>query len=294
MKKKIFLVIISVMLLCGCTKAAVSTTAQSTEEVLPTYISEVTEEIKVKEEPIVSDLPKEELKEDIIEEKKEQNEEVTDQTGELSSPAEKYVFKVPDFEGEPYAYVNFNQPFFTEDEIVDESYEYYSPLDNFGRAGYAMCCCGTDLFPQRERGDISMVYPTGWEQNNYDFIDNEGWLYNRCHLIAYSLTGIDGENEEDIPLLERNLITGTRFFNFYGMWAIEATVYYYLLDNPENHVMYRVTPIYKDDDLLCQGVLMEGYSVEDKGEGCKFCVFVYNVQPGVVIDYKTGENYLED
>ena len=291
MNKKIFLVFISVILLCGCTKAVATTATDTTKEVNPTYISKEVEEIKDEESPIVSEIPLEEPKEDVIEEKNEQNK---DETGELSSSDEKNRFTVPDFKGEPFEYVNSNQPFFIEDEIVDESYEYYSPLDDLGRAGYAMCCCGTDLFPQRDRSDISMVYPTGWEQNNYDFIDNEGWLYNRCHLIAYSLTGIDGENEEDIPLLERNLITGTRYFNFYGMWPIESTVYYYLKDNPENHVMYRVTPIINEDDLLCQGVLMEGYSGEDEGKGCKFCVFVFNVQPGVVIDYKTGENYIED
>ena len=291
MKKKIFLLLISVMLLSGCERV-VSSTAPEKIEVFPTYISEEAEEINVKDEPIVEEITKEELQEVNSEEVViEQNEETE---SELSSLDEKYVFTVPDFEGEPFTYVNFNQPFFTEDEIVNESYEYYSPLDDLGRAGYAMCCCGTDLFPERERGDISMVYPTGWVQNCYDFIDNDGWLYNRCHLIAYSLTGIDGENEDEIPLLERNLITGTRYFNFYGMWAIESTVYYYLIDNPDNHVMYRVTPIFNEDDLLCQGVLMEGYSVEDKGEGCKFCVFVYNVQPGVVIDYKTGENHIEE
>ena len=133
-----------------------------------------------------------------------------------------------------------------------------------------------------ERGDISSVYPTGWEQAKYDSIDNGGWLYNRCHLIAYCLAA---ENAN-----EKNLITGTRYLNIEGMWELEETVKYYLEENPDNHVLYRVTPMFEGDNLLASGVLIEAYSLEDEGDGVCFCCYCYNVQPGVEINYATGES----
>lgn len=275
MKKKFFIILLSVLLVFGC-KPTQPATSNPFPEAPKTEISSVSEEVvDIKENTSVS-VEIEPL-ESISEE-------------ELPNSDMRIEFALPSYSGEPFVYINDNKPFFTKEEITDKSYESYSPLDDLGRVGPAMCCCGTDLFPDRDRGDISMVYPTGWKQGKYDFIDNEGWLYNRCHLIAYCLTGIDGENEEDIPLLERNLFTGTRNLNIYGMWAIEETVYYYLIDNPENHVMYRVTPMFEGDELLCRGVLMEAYSVEDEGKGCQFCVFCFNVEDGVEIDYRTGEN----
>ena len=189
---------------------------------------------------------------------------------------------ITDFGLYPYAEVNNNIPFFSIDDLTTESYESYSDLDELGRCGAAMACLGYDLMPTGEREDISEIHPSGWAQEKYDFIDKE-WLYNRCHLIAYSLTG---ENAN-----EKNLITGTRYMNTEGMWPVEQTVVYYLYDHPENHVMYRVTPIFDGDNLLCSGVLMEAFSVEDEGEGVCFCVYCYNVQPDVSIDYATGESF---
>ncbi len=282
MKKKLFVLFLSVLLLTGCVSKASVLEDNTNEYSFPEVKIEESLDIKEENEPITQE---------VIEEKPLIEEELKDDKWELSSRPND--FQIPDYLGEPFVYINENKPFFTKDEIVNESYEYYSPLDDLGRSGYAMCCCGSDLFPDKERGDISMVYPSGWKQGKYDFLSTEtydGYLYNRCHLIAYCLTGIDGSSEENIPLLERNLFTGTHYLNIEGMWAVEETVYYYLKDNPANHVMYRVTPIYEGNDLLCKGVLMESYSVEDEGKGCQFCVFCFNVQPGVKINYRTGEN----
>lgn len=189
---------------------------------------------------------------------------------------------IPSYSGDPFVYVNGNVPMFAESEITTNSYEFYSELDPLGRCGYAMACVGSDLLPTEDREDISEIHPSGWAQEKYDFVD-EGWLYNRCHLIAYSLTG---ENAN-----EKNLITGTRYMNMEGMWPIEETVLYYIKENPSNHVMYRVTPVFEGDNLLASGVLMEGKSVEN--DDVCFCVFCYNVQPNVAINYATGESFPE-
>ena len=150
-----------------------------------------------------------------------------------------------------------------------------------------MACIGTDLMPAdgEERGSISHVYPSGWEQNKYDTqLVEGGYLYNRSHLIGWQLTA---ENDN-----EKNLITGTRYFNVEGMLPFENMAADYLHEYEDNHVLYRVTPIYDGSNLLASGVLMEAYSLEDSGEGLTFCVYVYNVQPGIEIDYATGENQL--
>ena len=166
-----------------------------------------------------------------------------------------------------------------------EKFELYSPLDELGRCQSAFANICTDTLPTEPRGDISSVYPTGWEQEKYEGVD-QGWLYNRCHLIAYSLAG---ENAN-----ECNLITGTRYLNTEGMWPVEETVLNYVRENPDNHVLYRITPVFEGDNLLASGVLMEAYSVEDNGSGVQFCVYCYNVQPDVTIDYATGESFKED
>ena len=158
----------------------------------------------------------------------------------------------------------------------------YSDLDALGRCGVTCASVGPELMPTEERGDIGSVKPTGWHTVKYDCVDGK-YLYNRCHLIGYQLTG---ENAN-----ERNLITGTRYLNIEGMLPFENMVADYV-EETGNHVMYRVTPIYEGDDLVAEGVLMEGYSVEDAGEGICFCVHAYNVQPGVEIDYATGESWL--
>lgn len=189
---------------------------------------------------------------------------------------------IPAFSGDPYININEGQPSFTEDELTTTSYEHYSELDRLGRCGVVMACCGKDLMPTGDRGSISSVYPSGWEQAKYDFVDGT-YLYNRCHLIGWQLTGEDAN--------ERNLITGTRYINIEGMLPFENMVADYIKETG-NHVMYRITPVYEGNNLVASGVQMEGYSVEDNGEGICFNVYCYNVQPGVEIDYATGISWL--
>lgn len=190
--------------------------------------------------------------------------------------------EIPSYTGEPYVLVDDNEPSFKEEEITDKSYESYSELDRFGRCGTATACVGQDIMPTEERGQIGMIKPTGWHLAKYDVVDGK-YLYNRCHLIGYQLTG---ENAN-----EKNLITGTRYLNVTGMLPFENQVADYV-EETGNHVMYRVTPIFDGDDMVASGVEMEAYSVEDQGEGVRFHVYIYNVQPGVSIDYQTGESEL--
>ena len=189
----------------------------------------------------------------------------------------------PDYSGTAYTVVDDNQPGFTQEDLTTDSYETYGSLDALGRCTAAVACIGPDLMPTGDRESIQDVTPTGWEQNSYDFVDG-GYLYNRCHLIGYQLTG---ENDN-----EQNLITGTRYLNVEGMLPFENMVADYIQETG-NHVLYRVTPVFEGTDLLAQGVRMEAYSVEDGGDGICFNVFCYNVQPGVEIDYATGENWAE-
>ena len=201
---------------------------------------------------------------------------------EIGAGAEVYVdlAAIPAYSGEPYAIVNGNIPYFTASDLTSESFEYYSDLDNLGRCGTAYASVGTDLMPTEKRGSISKVKPSGWQISKYDFVDGK-YLYNRCHLIGYQLTA---ENAN-----EKNLITGTRYLNVDGMLPFENLVADYVKET-ENHVLYRVTPVFEGDNLVASGVLMEAESVEDEGDGVEYCVYVYNVQPGVVINYATGEN----
>lgn len=189
---------------------------------------------------------------------------------------------VPAYTTEPYVTINNNVPYFSADEITAVSFEEYPPLDNLGRCRPCTASVGTDLMPTEKRGDISSVKPSGYKNKPYDFVDQE-YVYNRCHLIAYMLAG---ENDN-----ERNLITGTRYLNTQGMLPFEEKVSDYV-KNTGNHVMYRVTPIFEGDNLVASGVLMEAYSVEDNGSGLQYNVYCYNVQPGVEINYATGENWL--
>ena len=202
---------------------------------------------------------------------------------EKGSDSESYVTvdDVPAYSGEPYVEVNDNQPEFTEEELTTVSYEDYSELDELGRCQSAEACIGQDLMPTEARESISSVKPTGWKNKSYDTVDG-GYVYNRCHLIGFQLTG---ENAN-----ERNLITGTRYMNVDGMLPFEDEVADYVKET-DNHVMYRVTPIYSGDDLVASGVQMEAKSVEDDGAGVTFNVYVYNVQPYIVINYETGESY---
>lgn len=188
---------------------------------------------------------------------------------------------IPPFSDEAYIEVNGNVPFFTEEEITDESFEYYGELDELGRCTETMACIGKDIMPTEKRGEIGMIKPTGWQMAKYDFVDGK-YLYNRCHLIGFQLAG---ENAN-----EKNLITGTRYLNIKGMLPFENMVADYVKET-DNHVMYRVTPVFEGENLLADGVLMEGYSVEDKGKGISFCVFAYNAQPNVTINYADGTNH---
>lgn len=205
---------------------------------------------------------------------------------EKGSDSESYVTvdDVPAYSGEPYVEVNDNQPEFTEEELTTVSYEDYSELDELGRCQTAEACIGQDLMPIEARESISSVKPTGWRNKSYDTVDG-GYVYNRCHLIGFQLTG-ENANEE-------NLITGTRYMNVEGMLPFEDEVAAYI-EETDNHVMYRVTPVFEGDDLVASGVQMQAESVEDDGVGISFNVYVYNVQPYVVIDYKTGENWEGD
>ena len=187
---------------------------------------------------------------------------------------------IPAYSGSPYVNINNGNPNFSKSDLTTKSYEFYSPLDNLGRCGVVYACIGRDIMPTEERGSIGMVKPTGWHTVKYDCVDGK-YLYNRCHLIGFQLTG-ENANEE-------NLITGTRYMNVTGMLPFENMVADYVKETG-NHVMYRVTPLYKGNNLLANGVQMEAYSVEDDGDGICFNVFVYNVQPQITIDYATGES----
>ncbi len=189
---------------------------------------------------------------------------------------------IPPFSGDAYISINNNIPEFTQSDYTVESYEYYSPLDWLGRCGYVMACVGYDLMPTEDRGSIGQVKPSGWQTVKYDFIDGK-YLYNRCHLIGYQLSG-ENANEE-------NLITGTRFLNIEGMLPFENMIADYVKET-KNHVLYRVTPIFDGNDLVARGVQMEGWSVEDNGEGICFHVYAYNNQPGVQINYADGTSNL--
>ena len=193
------------------------------------------------------------------------------------------VQNVPAFTGEPYVVIANNEPEFFAEDLTEESFEYYSPLDGLGRCGYAMACVGQDLMPTENRESISKVKPSGWVQNQYDFVDGKS-LYNRCHLIGFQLTG---ENANEL-----NLITGTRYCNVEGMLPFENMIADYVKETG-NHVLYRVTPVYDGNNLVARGVQMEALSVEDGGAGVCFHVYVYNNQPGVIIDYATGDNWLD-
>lgn len=190
---------------------------------------------------------------------------------------------IPSYDGSSYIVLNNNEPVFNKEDINQTSFEEYSPLDNLGRCGAAYANIGIDLMPTEERGSIGMIKPTGWHTVKYDIVDGK-YLYNRCHLIGFQLTG---ENANP-----KNLITCTRFMNTKGMLEFENQVAEYI-KNTKNHVMYRVTPIYEENNLLASGVLMEAYSLEDNGVGVKFNVFVYNVQDGININYKDGNSNLK-
>lgn len=189
---------------------------------------------------------------------------------------------IPAYSGSPYVTINNNTPFFSSSDLTTKAFETYSDLDSLGRCGVAYANVCEEIMPTEKRGDISSVHPSGWHSVTYDNVDG-GSLYNRCHLIGFQLAG---ENAN-----EKNLITGTRYLNTEGMLPFENMVADYVKEE-DAHVLYRVTPIFDGDNLVASGVLMEAESVEDKGESVEFCVYCYNVQPGIEIDYATGDSHL--
>ncbi len=191
---------------------------------------------------------------------------------------------IPDYDGNSYIILDNNEPRFEEKDYATEGFEKYSELDSLGRARVAFANVGVEMMPTEKRGSIGMIKPSGWHTIKYDIVDGK-YLYNRCHLIGYQLTG---ENAN-----EKNLITCTRHMNTAGMLPFENQVANYVKET-NHHVLYRVTPIYEGDNLLASGVEIEAKSVEDNGEGVKFHVFIYNVQEGIEIDYKTGESKLKE
>lgn len=185
---------------------------------------------------------------------------------------------IPEYSGKPYVEINGNVPNFSKSDFSTKAYESYSELDSLGRCGVCIANIGVELMPTEERGSIGQVKPSGWQLVKYDFVDGK-YLYNRCHLIGYQLSG---ENAN-----VKNLITGTRYMNVEGMLPFENQVADYV-KSTKNHVLYRVTPIFEGNNLVASGVQIEAQSYEDKGAGICFNVYVYNCQPGVVIDYATG------
>ena len=191
---------------------------------------------------------------------------------------------LPAYSGEAYVELNDNVPSFSKKDMTTKAFEKYSELDDLGRCGTAYANVCRETMPTEERGNIGMIKPSGWHTVKYDNVDGK-YLYNRCHLIGYQLTA---ENAN-----EKNLITGTRYLNIEGMLTFENMVADYV-EETDNHVLYRVTPIFEGDNLLASGVQIEAYSVEDKGKGVSFNVYCYNVQPGITIDYTNGDSKLSD
>ena len=202
---------------------------------------------------------------------------------------EKIIFDlstIPEYSSNPYVEINNNNPYFTEKDYNTEPFEKYSEWDNLGRSGVSFANVCKDIMPKEgeKRGEIgSFKDLSGWVQKRYDNLIKDKYLYNRCHLIGWQLAG---ENDN-----KKNLITGTRYLNTEGMLPFENIVADYIKSNQNNHVLYRVTPIFKGDNKLASGVQMEAWSVEDNGQGVRFNVYCYNVQPGIEIDYATGESY---
>ena len=208
---------------------------------------------------------------------------MTDEQEGSQSTASRDPDRIPEYDGQDYVVLNDGAPNFNAWDLENITGEHYSNLDLLGRCQAAYAMLDRSMMPTEERGEIGSVTPTGWVQKKYEGIvdSNPPYLYNRCHLIAYALTGQNAN--------EKNLITGTRYMNVTTMLPWEEQVMNYL-DDSENHVLYRVTPYFEGNELLARGVEMEAYSVEDQGEGVRFHVFVYNIQPGINLDYKTGES----
>ena len=197
------------------------------------------------------------------------------------SPQDGVILKIPEYNGKPSITLHGSRPFFESSDFRKSSYKKFSSFDSLGRCGTAIAQIGPDLMPTEPRGKIGMVKPSGWHTVRYDDLIRDKYLYNRCHLIGYQLCG-ENANEE-------NLITGTRYLNVTGMEPYEIEVADYVMETG-NAILYRVTPVFLGDELVARGVLMEAESVKDRGRSLHFCVYCYNVQPGVAVDYATGES----
>lgn len=219
----------------------------------------------------------------IIETLAKTTEEITEFKNEITSNNNTYVTTDVNEADHIFTILNNNIPQFTEEEKKNtKSFEIYSELDELGRCGVAYANVCKDIMPTKERGEIGHIKPTGWHTVKYPEIVDGNYLYNRCHLIAFCLAG---ENDN-----EKNLITGTRYFNVNGMLPFETQVAEYIDKNPENHVLYRVTPVFESNNLVAKSVIMEAWSVEDSGSGICFHVEIPNIQPGIAINYATGES----
>jgi len=208
----------------------------------------------------------------------------TDVPEEGTETSKEMLQDIPEYEGKPYVTINDDEPSFTEYELSRRNFEEYSDMDQMGRCGSAIANVSKDTMPTEERGPIGNVKPSGWHTVKYNDIIDGNYLYNRCHLIGYQLTGQNAN--------ERNLITGTRYLNTEGMLPFENMVISYI-EETNNHVLYRVTPVFDGENLLASGVIMEAESIEDDGEGVSFHVFVFNVQPGIQINYQDGESRVD-
>lgn len=284
-KKLLIIVIVAVLAFIG-----IFTAPETDEEAETTTNSAFSEESTTKQSFLagILDNDEDEKTSDTKSTEKENSKEISssskNQTTNKTNSSIANVDKVssssvPVYKGSPYVTVNNNEPQFTSSQkAAKKSFETYANLDSLGRCGVAFSCIGKDIMPTGERGEIGQVKPSGWQTVKYDFVDGK-YLYNRCHLIGWQLTGENANN--------KNLITGTRYMNVDGMLPFENMVDDYI-EETGNHVLYRVTPVFKGNELVARGVKIEAYSVEDDGDGICFNVYCFNVQPGVQIDYKTG------
>ena len=266
------------IILCSCEDITKETTRHLTESECESISTEET-----KKEDITEDNPMSFTEHITVDTETNKSKNKKKKSNKNKSKQKFTYKKIPKYSGKAYVEINDNTPYFTDDEITTEVFEKYSDLDSLGRCQVAYANICKELMPTEERGEIGHIKPSGWHTVKYPELIEDRYLYNRCHLIAYSLAG---ENDND-----KNLITGTRSMNCDGMEPFELKVLDYVRNSDKDvHVLYRVTPIYKKSELVARGVLMEAMSVEDKGAQIKFCVFVYNVQPYISIDYATGES----
>lgn len=281
-KLKVLLLMLCMVLIVGCGAQNEDVTNEPTpESEYSVSTSEETEKIET-ETPTVEEESETEL---VDEDTALSQEPDTTENKEVVNTGSTFnVSDIPEYSGNAYVAINNNVPYFDDSELSETSYENYSDLDSLGRCGICIASVGQDIMPTEERGSIGSVKPTGWQTIKYSGIVDGNYLYNRCHLIGFQLTG---ENANT-----KNLITGTRYMNVDGMLPFENMVADYVKETG-NHVMYRVTPIFEGNNLVANGVLIEAKSVEDNGKGILFNVFCYNVQPGVTIDYATGNSTLD-